>query len=224
MRTEQIQGIGNIFGGEYEKIKIEGVSKCKGDIKADVVDIEGVFKSKGKIQAKELLLEGVGEFDKDVDSGKISINGVFRMKGNAKVRADEIVCEGVLVSGAEVSADIINIDGCVQATEITGDDVKILSRKKSFLHKVPFDLTKVFGDYWFTNKNQNSSVDLVEATTIELRGVKAKEVNGENITIGVNCDIETVDCSQTLYLHPSSRIGKITGGAVPVYKDVDEAE
>lgn len=219
MRTEQIQGFGNIYGGEYERIKIEGVSKCKGDIKAEIVDIEGIFKSKGKIQTKEFFCEGVGEFEKSIKAGKVDIEGIIRMKGNAKLQADNIKCEGVLISNAEICADTIDVDGCIQAVEVTGDNIRVMSRKKSFVSKVPFDLSKIFGDYWFTNKNQNSNIELVEATTIELQGVKAKEVNGENITIGMNCDIEAVDCSGTLYLHPSSRIGKITGGAEPLYKE-----
>lgn len=219
MRVEQIQGIGSIYGGEYEQIKIEGVSKCKGDIKAEIVDIEGVFKSKGRVRAKEFYCEGVGEFEKNIKAGKVNVEGIIRMRGNAKLEADEIKCDGVLIGNAEICADLIDVDGCIQATEVTGDNIKIISTKKSFVNKIPFDLSKIFGEHWFTNKQQNSVVDLVEATTIELQGVKAKNVNGENITIGMNCDIDSVDCTGTLYLHPSSRIGVITGGAVPQYKE-----
>jgi cytoskeletal protein CcmA (bactofilin family) len=217
MNTEKFAGIGSINGGEYDVIKIEGVSKLKGDVRANLIDVLGVFTSKGRVNTKDLLCEGVGEFEKNVKAEKINVQGIVRMKNNAKLTADEIKCEGIILSNAEISADQIAIDGCVQADEVTGDTVTILSLKKSFISKIPFDLSKAFGEHWYTNKNQNSNVGLVEATTIHLQGVKAKQVNGENITIGVNCDIEAVDCTGTLKLHPSSRIGVISGGVTPEY-------
>jgi hypothetical protein len=52
---------------------------------------------------------------------------------------------------------------------------------------------------------------MIEATTIELSGVRADVVNGRDIKIGPNCQIENIDCSGILSVDPSSYVRNITG-------------
>lgn len=104
----------------------------------------------------------------------------------------------MIKTGGEISADKINAEGCIDADEIVGDNIRILS-------------------HWHTPRLLNfinrftSKVRVIEATTIELSGVKAETVNGRDIKIGPDCKIENIDCSGTLSVDSGSIVHNITG-------------
>ena len=198
MQDFHIEGVGSIKGGEFGNITIEGVGNCSGDIKADLVRIEGVFNVKGGLEANMLDCEGVADFYSDVRAKKIVVEGVLNAKKEAKIEAEEIICEGVIKAGGEISADMIRTEGCIQADEIVGDKIYI----DSAYH--PRFVSRIF-------RRWRSEVRLIEATTIELRGVSATSVNGKDITIGPDCKIENIDCNGMLYIDRSSYVRNITG-------------
>ncbi len=198
MQDFHIEGLGNIKGGEFNNIKVEGVGNCSGDIKADIVRVEGVFNCKGRLDANMLDCEGVADFQSDIRAKKIVVEGVLTTKKDRRIEAEEIICEGVIKGGGEVSADVIRAEGCIQADEIVGDNIYINSGYR------PRFLARMF-------RRWRSDVRLIEATRIELRGVKAVSVNGKDVTIGPDCMIESIDCNGTLYIDRSSYVGKITG-------------
>jgi hypothetical protein len=82
---------------------------------------------------------------------------------------------------------------------VVGDSVTIHSRL-NVIAKLINSFTKKY-----------STVNLIEATRIELKGVIAGTVNGSDITIGPKCQIERVDCNGTLYIDPEAQVGQITG-------------
>lgn len=198
MQDFRIEGIGNISGGEFNSVHVEGVGNCSGNIKANEIHVEGVFNCSGEIDANYLYCEGVSNFKENIRAKKISVEGVLNEKRGAKIEAEQIICEGVIKTGGEISTDILNAEGCIDADEIVGDQIKILShwhrnRLISLLNRI------------------RSKVRFIEATTIELSGVKAETVSGKDIKIGSNCQIENIDCSGTLSISPDSYVGRITG-------------
>ena len=182
MQDFHIEGVGSINGGEFGNITVEGVGNCSGNIKADMVRIEGVFNCKGGLEVNMLDCEGVADFHSDIRAKKIVVEGVLNAKREAKIEAEEIICEGVIKTGGEVSADVIRAEGCIEADEIVGDKIFI----DSDYH--PRFVARLF-------RRWRSEVRLIEATTIELRGVSATSVNGKDITIGPDCKIENIDCN-----------------------------
>ena len=50
------------------------------------------------------------------------------------------------------------------------------------------------------------TVQLIEATTIELRGVTAGTVNGQDVRTGPYCGIGNLDCNGTLYVDPKAEV------------------
>lgn len=200
MQDFSFEGVGRINGGEYGRITIEGVGTCSNSIKAENIDIEGVFNCSGEVEAGSLYCEGVANFKSNIRAKKISIEGVVSAKGASKIEAEEILCNGVLNADGEISADILRADGCINAREIVGDQIRIDSEHH---------INKVVN--FFKQNKSNSKVKTIEATTIEISGVRADTVNGRDITIGPDCTIENLDCSGTLFIHADSHVKNITG-------------
>ncbi|MDF2941524.1 MAG: hypothetical protein K0S01_382 [Herbinix sp.] len=198
MQNYVMEGVGKISGGEFDTITVKGVGTCSDNIKAENIHIEGVFNCSGEVATKLLHCAGASDFKSNIRAKKITIGGVLSQKEGTKIEAEEIICEGLLKTGGEISADIIEADGCIVAKEIYGDQITIKSyyRAKRIVN-------------FFTG--EKSEVKLIEATTIVLKGVTADIVNGRDITIEANCSIDKIDCSGVLYIDKSSTVNTITG-------------
>lgn len=197
MNTVNFKGVGQIDGGEYGTVSVDGVCNCSGDIKAESIIIDGVFKSTGAVESAFIHCDGVAELKSHIRAGKLEVDGVVNVKGGTKIEATEIECDGVINLDGEISADIINADGYISAKEIVGDKIIIKSHSSR--------LTQFF------TKWKHSKIDLIEATTVELKGVTARSVNGKDISIGPRCRIQKIDCSGTLYIHKNAEVKEITG-------------
>ena len=198
MKGLNMEGLGRINGGEYDSIKLEGVSSCSDNIKADHIQVKGVFTCSGEVNAGILDCGGVSDFKANVRAKKVIVEGVFNMKDGTKLEAEEIICEGVIKTGGEIYADILRADGCVSAKDIYGDQIRIETHYPVNRIKNLFNVPK-------------SDIRLIEATTINVSGVTADIVNGRDITIGPKCKIDSIDCSGTLFIDNSSTVNKITG-------------
>lgn len=197
MQDIHLEGTGSLPGGEYGRVDLDGVIRCKGNLKAASLEIEGVFNCDGSIETGRMLCEGVSVVSGDIRATSLDVQGVLKVKSGTRLEADTIRCEGVIKIDGEVSADRIDADGIIVAREIVGDTLCIRSipyrRFLPFLHPT------------------KSRIALIEATTVELHGVVAESVNGVDVTIGRRCIIENVDCSGKLIIHPEARVRHVTG-------------
>ncbi|WP_066716099.1 hypothetical protein [Clostridium sp. Marseille-P299] len=219
MHSQTIEGVGSISGGEYDRIGIEGVGNSKGDIIVKELDIEGVFKSSGKIKADSIQCEGVAELSDDVRANKLIIEGVMKLSKNAKLEAEEIICDGCMYTKSEISTDRLYVDGCIKAQEIFGEEI-IINSKSSVTSKINSLLKNINESFAiFGNaKKSSSKADLIEATTVTIHNTQVREINGANITIGENCEVDHVDCTGTLRVHHTAIVKKITG-VTPKYTE-----
>lgn len=206
-KTMKIDGFGNISGGEYGRLEIEGMAKIKGDIDVDFLSVNGVVTSNGSIKGQELLCDGVLNLQDSIKIKKIYIDGVINHSiGN--IESDFISCDGVLDSKGEISVDHLEVHGYISANEIVGDKVVIYYQPKKYEGTVSnlvnvFTGKKVSKDYY--------DVSLIEATRIEIHGLKVETINGEDITIGAGCEVKQVEASSSLKIHPLARVGKVIG-------------
>jgi len=201
-----IDGVVTFPGGKFDDLKVNGVCTSEGSIEAVSLDIDGVFTAKGDVCAEKLDCDGVTTIEGNLRVKKADIDGVTSVHGD-KVEADHIVCDGVLTAANQISADIIEADGFINAKEIVGDRIVIRSFRKSTFFSLFLKIKQALKDPDF------SKIDLIEATTIELRGVRAKAVNGQDIIIGPACIIDRVDCSGTLAIDPGAQVGEVVGSA-----------
>ncbi len=196
MHDYNMEGIGKINGGEFATVTVDGVGTCTDDLKAETMRINGVFNCRGSLEAGFLQTDGTANVHSHIRAKKVVVEGMLTVRDEGKIEAEEIECDGVIKAG-EISADVINAEGFINAREIVGDRIMI----KSMNHKVVRFFTRRF-----------SHIELIEATSIELQGVVAKAVNGQDIVIGPNCMIDSIDCSGTLTVHKSSSVKTMTGG------------
>ena len=195
MRDLTIDGMGKIDGGEYGTLKVDGMATCSGNLSAETAIVDGMFTGKGDVAAGTLSCDGMAKIRGNVKAGKLEVNGMLKLDGG-KLEADEVSCDGMIKIRGEISADVIKADGCINAEEITGDSIYVRSHRHFF---VPFF------------RRAGSCIKLIEATTVELKGVVAESVNGKDVRIGRGCRIDSVDCSGTLMISPWARVGKVTG-------------
>jgi cytoskeletal protein CcmA (bactofilin family) len=195
----RVDGVTGISGGIYDDLKINGICTASGPLTAKRFEVDGVFTCKGDLTVDSFDCDGVVNIEGNLRAASCDIDGVVNIGGN-KVEASEIVCDGVLSIKGQISADTVRADGFVNATEIVGDSITIGSNRRSFFFRMLVKLREVTGMPEF------SVVDLIEATTVRLRGVKAKEVNGHDVEIGENCEIERVTASGSLHISPWAKV------------------
>jgi cytoskeletal protein CcmA (bactofilin family) len=189
-----VEGIINMEGGSFGQVFVEGILNCRSDLKAQLLDVEGVVNLKGGVQADEFVAEGTANIGGDLTVGSANISGVVDVHG--KMEGNDIYCEGALRVEGELSADQIDAEGVVRAAQIVGDRVRIHSHTKNWW-------TGLFG--------LNDKIELIEATSVELEKVYAKQVNGQDIIIGPKCQIDHLDCSGTLHVDASAVVTEISG-------------
>lgn len=200
----RIDGVVTFPGGVYGDLNINGVATAEGPLDAGVMDIDGVFNARSDVNCKTLNSDGVSTIDGNLRCSLLDVDGVVTVHGS-KIEADRIVCDGVISIEGQVSADNIDANGFINATEIVGDRISIQSYKKSIWFKLWVKINEAVG-------SQNySRVGLIEATTINLRGVYATKVSGHDITIGPGCKIDTVDASGPLYIDIDAEVATIIG-------------
>ncbi|MBC5738391.1 hypothetical protein [Lawsonibacter faecis] len=215
MEDIRISGMGDLPGGEYRSVSVSGMGKCTGALSAQSVTVNGTFNCKGSLDSQTTAVNGTLKCAGPLRTERFSCNGMADLLGDtvantltvggmvhvkaAKLEGAEITCTGILQSDGQISADRVKVTGVVKAREIVGDHVSIRSHHVSLL--------KMF----LPSASSISSADLIEATTIDLEGVKAGVVNGHDITIGAACTVDCVDCTGTLRIHPSAAVGSVTG-------------
>lgn len=206
MKDFSIKGLGSISGGEFIRLTVEGMGTNHGDITAEYLSIEGVFKSTGNVNAREIQCEGVADFFGNLHCKKMIMEGVLNLKSYSKLEAEDIVGEGCINTKADINATRMKLRGCVNAKSIYGDQIEIESKEegystfKKFLHKINL-----------SENSKASTTELIKANNIVITGVYAKEVNGHDIIIGPYCEVEKIECTGTLKVHDTAKVGTIVG-------------
>ncbi len=196
LRDLKIEGIGSSYGGEYNRVKLEGMTtikdnlkcisfssqgmcKCEAELIADDIRIEGTFRSRGNIKAKKINIEGIAKFE------------------DCSINSDEINAEGVIKCN-ELSADNIKIEGVCRAEKVFGESIEInpkLGRKKGF-----FD---------FFNNYDISKVELIECTELKADGLSADTIRASKVKLGRYCEVNLVEYSEAIDIHPSAKIKEL---------------
>lgn len=190
-----MRGKATIDGGEYASLKIDGMTRCTGDLHAKMIDVDGSLNCEGRVVADNLICDGVARFDSTVKVGRLDVDGTVTILGD-KTEADELLCDGLLTIEGDLQADRIRADGAITAQNISGGQIAI----GSFTNKVASYI-----------KRRVSTADMINAAMISISGVRARQVNGTIIKIGPGCRIENLDCSDTLYIHKNATVQNITG-------------
>lgn len=231
MNDIRINGKGNFSSGSYDTVVINGAAQCDGGftavsvktngsfkcmgeietgllsvngavrtegcIQAERVKVDGRLKCTGDLRAQEIDCDGSAEVRGSVSAKTMDVDGIINITGN--LEAAEVKCDGSIRCGGQISADLLEANGFINAEEVVGERIVIHSQMSGLVLLFP---------------SLTSKADLIEATSIELKGVKARVINGHDIVIGPGCTIEALDCSGTLSIDPMSQVNSITGSHI----------
>ncbi len=206
MAVNKIDGVRTVGGGKYDKLVIDGVITVNGDLEAESISVDGVVTINGKLESDSFIkISGVATVNDKLRAKSIDVDGVVSIKKD--VEADEIMIHGVVTAKGQVSADRVESRGMFSAEEVVGDKVIIHCDKKNKatlggLFRLGRDLHK-----------ELPKVGTIEATEIDVDGIRVDNVNGHNIVIGPRCVVENVDCTGRLAIAPEAVVKNVNGQA-----------
>ncbi len=198
MAVNKIGGVSTVGGGKYDELVIDGVITVNGDLEAQSISVDGVVTVNGKLESKSSIeIDGVVTVNGTLRAESIDVDGVVTIKDN--VEADHVKIDGVVSAKAQISADLVEGSGMISAEEIVGEKVILHCERKRHL----------FG---FGRKEKKlPRVGLIEATEIDVDGIRCENLNGHNIVIGPQCIVENVDCTGRLAIAPEAVVRNING-------------
>lgn len=187
----EASGASKVFG----KVSCGGLFKCSGATNVggacvNKLRTSGAFSSGGSVEVKTLAkLSGTANIDGDLTSETIAVDGSISVKGD--VNAESFNCEMSLSSKSNAST-------------IGGSEVKIV-RKISDFGVFAGIIRSIFGG----SEKPIFTVDEIEADSIELEGVHARVVRGNDINIGSDCKIKRVEYTGKVTYADSAEIGEL---------------
>lgn len=184
-------GASKIFG----KVNCDGLFRCSGatnvgGVYTNELRTSGAFSSDGSVEVKTLAnlsgtvtVKGNLTGETITDSGSISVTG--------DINADSFVCE-------------MGPDSKSNANAIGGSNVKIV-RKASESGVFNNIVNAIFG----VAEKSVFTADEIEADSIELEGVHARVVRGNDVRIGSDCKIKRVEYTGKVTYSDSAEIGEL---------------
>jgi len=225
-----IRGAGIAGGGEYENISISGSGKITGDVRATQIKISGAGKIQGNVQADSLSASGAFKIEGDLEVKDIKCSGAGKIGG--KIKTHILKASGALKVSGNITANEVEISGagnfgedvqaesfrCRGALSIAGllnaDKVELALGKTARIREIGGgEITIVHGSensglfsITLTIKSPILEAESIEGDDIYLENTHAKVVRGRRIKIGPQCQIASVDYSETLEIDPSAQV------------------
>jgi cytoskeletal protein CcmA (bactofilin family) len=229
----RIAGEGQLSGGSYGDITINGAGSIKGDVTAKTVRINGAGTTDGSMKADAIVVNGSASFGHELQASEMTVNGdasvaggvgVGRLKvkgrffGGGGLAAHEVDAKGEFTITGDASADTFfaegafSIGGLLNAETIdiklhAPSKVRDIGGEKVYV-KQARGLASVFT--FFAEKRL--TVDSIEADDVVVEFVTAKVVRGARIDVGEGCNVELVEYTDDFKQHA----GAIVGSAVKV--------
>ncbi|MGZ9586050.1 hypothetical protein [Paenibacillus marinisediminis] len=210
-----ISGIGKIYGGEFNRVTIDGVAEVTGDVTCNLFECNGKGKVKGNIAAKSIHVQGLCKFMHAVQAEQIRIDGSATME--ERTSAEKIEVNGAISVDGDCQAEEfvahgkVDIFGLLNAEKIylefvakckvgsMGGESIVVKRGKQKHDIMNKMISSVFG-------NPQLLVDTVEGDRIALENTKAKTVRGNSVTIGPGCEIDHVEYHSELFVDDRARV------------------
>lgn len=176
LQDVKIAGSGIIAGGTYNKISVAGSASSNGDITCQLLKVAGASSFNDDVIASEASIAGATKFKKNLKGNKIKIAGSVKVLGN--LTCEELKIDGAINVAGECNVGVLNHDAeGSKYNNIYGEYIKISSKKRKM-----------------------TTVNEIEATTIELKCVEAKRISGDNIKLEGKCIIDVIEFKNSLQL------------------------
>lgn len=220
-----VSGSGRLSGN----VRCVGL-RCSGSLHADGyvrcaedLHVSGSCHVAGAAQAKDMRISGsfhVGE-DLTVENGAhvsgamtcggkvrcvtLSCSGGVSVKGD--IEGEDVRVSGKLDCGGLLNAERIDLYSHGHVGSIGGSEIRIHDeewRKKTKINRMPL-LSSLVG----AGHNGHMTVDeLIEGDVVALEYVTVPKVVGRVVAIGEGCEIDLVQYSEAIEIHPKAKVGK----------------
>jgi len=220
MKNERVDGIGSVYGGEYDTISFDGIGKLKGAATAKKVTVDGLFKGKGKLTTDEMLIDGIARVFRDIKAKNVVIDGILKLR-RASLYACKITCDGIIIGNREVSADEIIVDGICSVSKMYGDNIILKNNQDKGIGmqnlKVPVQLKPFLKLYLGRDiSTTHSIVDVLECTNLEAEDIKAKVIRANNVKLKGNCVVDKLFCDGEIFIDDTCQVKEIISKNQPV--------
>ena len=221
-----ISGSGKIDGNvRCIALRCSGSVKALGSVTcAEEVEVSGSCNIAQGVTAKSVSASGSLSIGGDMAvEDKIKASGSLDCDGN--IKCVTLRCSGSVSAGHEIAAEEIRISGAVKCAglmnaekieidmsganltsavgSIGGSEIKVYNSKGTkAISRMPL-LKHIVGG------NGRLRVDeLVEGDVIALENVTVPKVVGRIVAIGAGCEVELVQYSEKIEIHPDSKVGQ----------------
>lgn len=200
-----VKGEGNIVCAE--DVRVSGSAHFDKSVSADIISVSGSVKVGGGVNAKTAIkISGSFGCGESLRAALLSCSGSVDIGGEAE--ADEIRISGRINCAGLLNAEKVSIrmDGFnvnSKIGSIGGSEIKIHNdRKGEKISRMPL-LSKLVG-----SGGKVIVDELVEGDIVAVECVKAPRVVGRVVAIGADCEIDLVQYSEEIEIHPDAKIGK----------------
>lgn len=213
-----LEGVGSNSGGEFDSINISGVYQMNGDLICNRFDVSGVLKSSGNIYSKELKASGVIKCKESLESKEINLQGLITIEKH--IKSENIFGEGCIEGKEGIESEKIDINGKVDCNGLINcEDFIMLLQGESNIDEIGASNIDIQGEYSSKNifkifvpkkyKNNKAYIKIIEGDNIRLSDCNVDIVRGKNITIGKNCNIDTIEYSENIDTSELSKVKDI---------------
>lgn len=224
---------GTITGGKYDNIKVYGSADITGEVEADSISVFGSTDFKGKCKFNKMKILGACDFKDFVEVKEADIKGACDFFHDVKVeylkvfgavdfkktvfRAKEVTIHGA-VEVFNLEADAIEVNGVIECKEqLNGDVINITTLKGSKINEMvgtsitvkPKPSRQNFFLTFTTASKKHVEVNTIEGDNIYLEYVNCEVVRGNNIEIGPNCNIKSIEYHENCKVSDKSEVKNV---------------
>jgi len=197
-----MNGKSKVSGGEYEEVRIDGISTVDGDLTCDIMEVDGICELNGNVRVKgKADTDGIITISGSLDAEYLDIDGTCKIYGN--LNSEEMEVDGVLAVTGNITAENakltggLSLDGTFNAGSL---ELKFYNSPK---------IKEIVGGRIHITHGTNVrhlKAELIEGDEISIERSKVKVVRGDNITIGESCTVDKVEYRSSLSIHPKSKV------------------
>ncbi len=189
-----------------EDMGTSGSGAFEKNISARNIAVSGSLRVDGNITAQEMLkCSGGTNCGGDIKCSTLRTSGSLKVKGG--VEAEDVYTSGALNIGGLLNAEKIEISICGgnHVGSIGGSLIKIYKEQSSkSIIRMPL-LSKVVGA---VSSNSFKVDEAIEGDVIAIEHVSVPKVVGRVVAIGEGCEIDLVQYSEEMEVHPEAKVGK----------------
>jgi cytoskeletal protein CcmA (bactofilin family) len=223
-----ISGEGQVSGGTYGAVTINGAGSIKGDVACGVFRVNGAGTADGNVKADKLVINGTASFGGEVQAAEMTVNGDasitnglgvghFKVKGRCYVgggvAAHDIDARGELTVGGDCESDVFRCEGAFTVGGLlNAGEVDIQLHAASKAREIGGERVTVrqgrgIASIFLFFADKRLSADTIEADDVTLEYVSAKVVRGARVEIGEGCDIELVEYTGEFRQSTGAKVG-----------------